>query len=301
MPGTLGTELLARIAEEDPYIGRILVTGYADLQETIDAINRGRVHAYLVKPLSPDHLRSTVHGVLDRMWLEREIRRLARELAATNRDLGTAVQSHEVERRRAVGRVSELMVTSFRRSLDALESTAARLLSGNPPGPEELRSIGLELHREAERASRSCSALLGRAPYSGAVAEEKLDDVVDAAVRSLRGVSVETELASGARVGVDAKRLRCAIQNLVYDAIQAAPGAALTVATRVEGDEALVSIQAAPRGDAAGSDREEPSHLAQIGVAIARRVVEDSGGRLELLESERGAGFELWLPAEAGE
>ncbi len=50
MPSMEGTEFLTRIREinDDPV--RILLTGYADTQAAIDAINRGSVYRYLSKP-----------------------------------------------------------------------------------------------------------------------------------------------------------------------------------------------------------------------------------------------------------
>ena len=80
MPGLSGVELLGRIADRDDTIGRILLTGYSDLAATVEAINLGRVHAYLHKPCSPPEIRATVFGVLDRVRLTRENSSLTRDL-----------------------------------------------------------------------------------------------------------------------------------------------------------------------------------------------------------------------------
>lgn len=80
MPGISGVELLARVAESFPGTGRILLTGYAETVDAVEAINRARVHAYLNKPCSPDQLLLTVQTVLDRVAVEQENARLAAEL-----------------------------------------------------------------------------------------------------------------------------------------------------------------------------------------------------------------------------
>src|SRR5262245_24794789 len=67
MPGMSGVDLLGFVAERDESCGRILLTGYADLEATVEAINRGRVHAYLHKPCTADELRAAVQGVLSRV------------------------------------------------------------------------------------------------------------------------------------------------------------------------------------------------------------------------------------------
>ncbi len=82
MPGIAGVDLLGRMAEIDDSTGRILLTGYADLDATVGAINRGRVHAYLHKPCSPPELISTVKAVTDRVKLARENLRLRTAIAA---------------------------------------------------------------------------------------------------------------------------------------------------------------------------------------------------------------------------
>ena len=80
MPGMSGVELLARVAEAFPFTGRILITGYAEAVDTVDAINRARVHAYLNKPCPPNQLSLTVDSVLDRVETLRENARLADQL-----------------------------------------------------------------------------------------------------------------------------------------------------------------------------------------------------------------------------
>ncbi len=67
MPGMSGIELLSRVAEATPDTGRILLTGYTDLEATLDAINRGQVHAYLTKPCTPPEVQAAVREVLERV------------------------------------------------------------------------------------------------------------------------------------------------------------------------------------------------------------------------------------------
>ena len=50
MPGMKGLEFLAEITKQSPDSRRILVTGYTDLQQAVDAFNHGIVHRYIQKP-----------------------------------------------------------------------------------------------------------------------------------------------------------------------------------------------------------------------------------------------------------
>ncbi len=92
MPHESGVELLAEIAEKEPTTGRILVTGYSDLDTTIEAINRGRIHAYLSKPCAPTQIRLTAESVLERVRLARHNETLIRDLAEHNRRLTHAAR-----------------------------------------------------------------------------------------------------------------------------------------------------------------------------------------------------------------
>ena len=50
MPNMTGVEFLESIIEEHPDPIRILLTGYADMNAVIDAINKGKIFHYLTKP-----------------------------------------------------------------------------------------------------------------------------------------------------------------------------------------------------------------------------------------------------------
>ncbi|MEE8397855.1 MAG: ATP-binding protein [Desulfobacterales bacterium] len=50
MPGTTGTELFAQIEKSYPHVGKILFSGFSDIQVVIDAINEGSVDQFVSKP-----------------------------------------------------------------------------------------------------------------------------------------------------------------------------------------------------------------------------------------------------------
>jgi two-component system, NtrC family, response regulator HupR/HoxA len=87
MPKMTGVEFLERSLELRPDAVRILITAYADLDATIDAVNRGKIYAYAAKPWEPDELASLVRRAAERFQLLRENRRLTAELAEANERL----------------------------------------------------------------------------------------------------------------------------------------------------------------------------------------------------------------------
>ena len=50
MPGMNGVEVLSKAREIDADTSRVLLTGYADQQAAIDAVNKGRIFKFLTKP-----------------------------------------------------------------------------------------------------------------------------------------------------------------------------------------------------------------------------------------------------------
>ena len=60
MPGMDGTELLRLLAHDYPLMRRVILTGYMETEEAIDAINLGRVHRYLIKPIRSIDLKAAV-------------------------------------------------------------------------------------------------------------------------------------------------------------------------------------------------------------------------------------------------
>lgn len=60
MPGTTGALLLQRARVVNPIVRRVVVSASAQPEHLLEAINRGEVERYLLKPIEPDRLRAVV-------------------------------------------------------------------------------------------------------------------------------------------------------------------------------------------------------------------------------------------------
>jgi len=60
MPNMTGVEFLESILDKYPDPVRLLLTGYADLNAVIDAVNKGKIYHYLSKPWSEEELDATI-------------------------------------------------------------------------------------------------------------------------------------------------------------------------------------------------------------------------------------------------
>lgn len=65
MPEMSGTEFLSRTVERFPDTIRILLTGFTDVEDLVDAINSGQVFKYITKPWNPDRLKAIVGQAVD--------------------------------------------------------------------------------------------------------------------------------------------------------------------------------------------------------------------------------------------
>ncbi len=65
MPIMSGTEFLSLTAVQYPDIIRIMLTGYTDVEDLVEAINSGKVFKYVTKPWEADHLKGVVRQAID--------------------------------------------------------------------------------------------------------------------------------------------------------------------------------------------------------------------------------------------
>lgn len=87
MPDLNGIEFLLRLKEMQPQATRILLTGYADKENAIKAINDVGLYQYIEKPWENEDLKLTIrNGIEKRMLLKRLAEKVA-ELDRASADL----------------------------------------------------------------------------------------------------------------------------------------------------------------------------------------------------------------------
>jgi response regulator RpfG family c-di-GMP phosphodiesterase len=116
MPEMDGAALLEQVYQRWPSVGRVLLTGYADIGSTVAAINRGQIQRYVAKPWDDRELILCVQDSLERRRLEKENRQLLQltrsqndELQALNTDLAGRVKARTSE----LEQVNAMLETSF--------------------------------------------------------------------------------------------------------------------------------------------------------------------------------------------
>jgi len=109
MPGMSGDQLLEQIRLRWPQTTRVLLTGYADINSTIAAINSGEVFRYITKPWDDGEVLATARQVFERHALQREKERLEGLLQAKNQAL---TELNETLEEKVASRTQELLQLS---------------------------------------------------------------------------------------------------------------------------------------------------------------------------------------------
>ena len=324
MPGVTGVELLERIRTEFPDAVRMLVTAYADMAATIDAINRGQVRRYLRKPWDAQELKAALVEAMDLYQTRRGIRALERRLIETERvyGLGVVASSLAHELRSPVGSVTK--------QIEAAREKLRTILDSSPSQPIENAALRTRL---AEADEALVDAVAAADKVIGLIRGIELpsrpraeDDDIDLAhlvrltLRILGGelrdaAEVRVELGPVPSVRGSRAKLGQVVINLVVNAVQAVSGHprlenSISVRLRAEGAWVLLEVEDnAPGGRPAELARafdpffSSSKHFggSGLGLAISKRIVEELGGRLEAeARPTRGTVFKLSLP-RAGE
>jgi two-component system response regulator HupR/HoxA len=167
MPGVSGAEFLERAVAIQPRAVRIMLTGYADVNAIVRAINDGKIYRYIQKPWEPDQLRLDVKTALEAYRLTSENAQLASALAIANEKLRAEnlVLRRQVQRAHAFDQIIGASPT-MQRVFDVMEKVAQTdatvLITGETGTGKDLvaRAIHYAGSRKERRfVAQNCGAL----------------------------------------------------------------------------------------------------------------------------------------------
>jgi PAS domain S-box-containing protein len=223
----------------------------------------------------------------------------------------------EAERRRldrlaALGEMSAVVAHEIRNPMAGIAAGVEYIGKGLPEGSPPKEGVSLILG-EIERVNRILEDILSVArPFQLKLSTEAMSGVVEGVLRryqartEAKAIQVNRRYAlSLPPLQVDRARLEQALTNLVLNAVEAMPaGGTLTVA--LDADDTWLSIAISDTGPGILPEAErrlfEPFFTTKVrgtglGLAVARRVIEEHGGTIELVsEPGRGTTFAIRLP-----
>ena len=93
MPVTSGVEFFNAIRQIFPKSVRILITGYTDIHDIIEAINKGHIYRYITKPWSDSEIRVAIENAYDLYCTREKLDEKMYALEKTNDELNRFIYS----------------------------------------------------------------------------------------------------------------------------------------------------------------------------------------------------------------
>ena len=322
LPDVGGMSVLELAKEINPDVAVIIMTGYASIENAVDAVNEG-AYAYFVKPINMDEMKTAIVNALRQQRLSRENKRLVDDLQRSNKLLFEANR----QLRAATEAKSVLlahMSHELRTPLNAIIGFSDLLIGGvggeindqQRQCLEDILSSGkhlLSLINDILDLSKVEAGKIDIKPESLSLA-----DVVDDAVTTVKPMLDESKHDLAVSIGEDLppvygdrNRLKQILLNLLSNAIKFTPdGGRLCLETRRKGHYCELSMVDSGIGirkedqtsifepftqlDTLPSERKQGTGL---GLALTKQLVELLGGKI-WVESEQGQGsrFRFTIP-----
>jgi two-component system response regulator PhcR len=212
MPDVSGVEFFETILPDFPHPVRILLTGYADIEAVIDAINKGQVYRYVAKPWDANELTICVENAIEKYQREQELLRKSSDLDQSNATLEQFVFSASQQLRMPADQILQ--------SIAEIES-----LVSDDKTLSALRSIqrhALQLKGFGEQITQYYSNNKAAAEHSQVDIQQIIEQAIAAIPANLTQVnwSVQQDLSLNGPFTSDKARLLIILQNILNNAVQ---------------------------------------------------------------------------------
>ncbi len=247
MPGMTGIQFLSQVRERWPNTVRVMLTGHADLDAAMEAINRGQVYRFVTKPWDAGELRLVARQGLDRYRRLLENRRAHALIQERNDSLQRTVERCTVEVRHKTAELQELH----------------EQLKSNFLGTVEAMATIVEMHDPYTAGhQRRVSALARAIALEMGLAENEVYGIrIAAAVHDLGKIAVPAEILN--RPG--------RISELEFNLIKSHPKVAYDILSpiRLPWPVAQMVVQHHERMDGSGY----PAGMSGSGILLGARII----------------------------
>jgi signal transduction histidine kinase len=317
MPELTGVELLERANEIAPDVIRMVITAYSDVQAVIDAVNRGRVTRYFVKPWIKEDLLAALEDAMRIYQLQSRLREIEARMRRSERlaAIGQVSAGIAHELMNPVGYMSQ-NIDALRGELEVISrfivpwlekerdpaveqslEELPRILNDIETGSKHIRQVALGIRAHARTEEEKAEADL--ADVAGFAAKLSRSEVKQRSKLVVEGPPVKV-------IGGTVKLCQILL-NLIVNAAQSLEGTGrdgiIRVSWEVNGDRVRVVV----KDNGCGIPEElqakvfEPLFTTKpagvgtgLGLSICRELAQQMGGQIEL-QSTVGVGTSVEL------
>jgi response regulator RpfG family c-di-GMP phosphodiesterase len=287
MPGMDGAEFLSRARKAAPDTVRVLLTGHADFDMALAAVNQGQIFRFLTKPCPADVMLQTVESAAEQNRLVHAERVLLSQTLAGSVKALTEVLSlanpiafGRADRlRRTVGKMCDALGLKDRWYLDVAAQLSQVGCISLPPGLAEKLFYGQPLapaeQAMADKVPELADQLLGNIPRL-----EPVREILGAVRRRYDGADDPYSVVKGEGIPLGARMLRIAVDLDELEASGLSAAQALAAMQERVGvyDPALLERLASDVGeDGQAEVRELPVAALKPGMVLVSDVWSKAG------------------------
>ena len=159
MPEMTGAQLLSNAKKLYPDTVRILLTGFSDMESTIQAINEGAIYRYISKPWSNDELKKIIHDALEikRLRLENDsLLKITQEQNHALSDLNQSLEEKVEERTEKLKKAADYL----KKLNSKLEKTNCQIVEAFSVLIENATGKSTSTNRKKAKLAKSISQAL---------------------------------------------------------------------------------------------------------------------------------------------
>jgi len=307
MPEVSGVEFFELTLAEFPYAVRVLVTGYADMDAVIDAINKGQVYRYVAKPWNENDLRICINNAIDKYEREKELRQKTARLEKANGELEKFVYSASHDLRAPLVSMRGVIKLAKHDQLDKKSVEYMDMIDRSAVKLDQFLQNIIHYYQNLKSDELLTEINMTQ------MLEEKIEK--QKMMGNAEGVSFQVSVNQNVPLKTDEHRLRMVLSNIISNAIrfqdEEKPQGEVDIQVVVNPDRLTVRIA----DNGIGISEETLPHIFDmffrtteqsigtgtgIGLYIAKEATEKLGGKISVSsELKKGTRFTIEIPNRA--
>jgi two-component system sensor histidine kinase/response regulator len=329
MPGMDGLTLLKKVQERYPDVVRLVLSAHGDVASILEAINRGNVYRYIVKPWDNMELRISIRQAIDLFNLQQERRDLLQKLNEHNRLLKKRVEERTrqvlaIEKQAEIGKYASQIVHNLHNPLQAIRGSldlARLLLSDEDPDLKKLSNYLYVIQSSISDLEKIITGILIHVKDETSFKTQQIDInlIIKRELEFFKlnhtyrhQIEKQVDLSDTLpRIPGNPIHFKQIVDNLVANAVEAmehSPEKRLTVMTYLENNAVCIRISDTGEGIYKGHleklfspdfTTKPMSKGTGLGLASVKTMVDAYSGDIQV-ESKRGEGttFIVKIPVE---